>query len=97
MPQPYVSSVNRPWGARVGNGALESQPDIPSYRCRSSSSNWLCLRPICKCSSLCAGAGPTSYHLLGTLWMSLTAYSVRERRGELSMEVEAARRAKETR
>ena len=51
---------------------------------------------MCRCSSLCAGAGPTSYHLLGTLWVSFTAYSVRERVGELRIEVEAARRAKAT-
>ena len=51
---------------------------------------------MCKCSSLFAGAEPTSCHFLGTLWVSLTAYSVRERRGELRIQVEAARRPKET-
>ena len=34
--------------------------------------------------------------MLGTLWVSLTAYSVRERRGEAAIGAEAARRAKET-
>ena len=51
---------------------------------------------MCRFSSACAGAGPTLCHFLGTWWVSLTAYSVRERRGELRIVVEAARKAKGT-
>ena len=45
---------------------------IPSYRWRSSSSNWLCLRPICNWIIWFAGAGATSVHWWGTEWVSLT-------------------------
>lgn len=48
---------------------------------------------MCKFMTLLGGAGPTLYHLLGTLWVSFTTYGERVRTGELRTVVVATRRA----